>query len=69
LNFKWGISFEDNIWFKFGHPVNYSAGPRNREFILVASFGRSRFRLNIHIVGVVLQSCFVVLLLYSKLNC
>jgi hypothetical protein len=58
LNFKRGIGFEDNILFKFGHPVNHVARARSRDLLLVASFSRSRFRLNMHTVGIVLQSCF-----------
>jgi hypothetical protein len=58
LNFKRGIDFEDNIWLKFGHPVNYVSSARRRDFLLVASFSRSHFRLNVHTVGIVLQSCF-----------
>jgi hypothetical protein len=58
LNFRKGLYFERFIQQKFGHPVNFFEGPRRREFFLVISFGRSRFRLNIHTVGVVLQACF-----------
>jgi hypothetical protein len=58
LNFKRGIDFEDNIWLKFGHLVNHVAGDTSRDFLLVASFSRSHFRLNMHTVGIVLQSCF-----------
>jgi hypothetical protein len=58
LNFGKGVAFENSIWQKFGHPVNFFEGPRRREFFLVVSLGRSRFRLNIHTVRVVLQACF-----------
>jgi hypothetical protein len=54
LNFKRGIDFEDNIWLKFGHPVNHVSSARHRDFLLVASFSRSHFRLNVHTVGIVL---------------
>jgi hypothetical protein len=38
FNFKQSIAFEDNIWFKFGHPANHYAEARSRDFLLVASF-------------------------------
>jgi hypothetical protein len=58
LNLGKGVAFEESIWQKFGHPVNFFEGPRRRKNFLLVSFGRSRFRLNIHTVGVVLQACF-----------
>jgi hypothetical protein len=58
LNFKKGIEFEENIKRKFGYSVNFTNGFMKREFILVISFGRSKFKLDIHTIGIVLQSCF-----------
>jgi hypothetical protein len=58
LDFEKGWTFEKSIWDKFGHPVNFFEGPRRREFLLVISFGRAKFHLNVHTVDVVLQACF-----------
>jgi hypothetical protein len=58
LNFKKGTEFEECIKRKFGYSVNFTNGFMKREFILVISFGRSKFKLDIHTVGIVLQSCF-----------
>jgi hypothetical protein len=38
--------------------VNFVGGFRRREFLLVISFGRSKFKLDIHTVSIVLQACF-----------
>jgi hypothetical protein len=56
LDFNRGLKFEENIWKKFGHLINFSVGPQRREFILVISFGRARFLLDMHTVIVVLQA-------------
>jgi hypothetical protein len=56
--FYHSIRFKDDIRTKFTYPVNLFDGPRRRELFLVISFGRSRFRLNRHIIVVVLQACF-----------
>jgi hypothetical protein len=58
LNFDRGSNFESAIKMKFGHSVNFVPGFRRREFLLVVSFGRASFKLNIHTVGLALQSCF-----------
>jgi hypothetical protein len=58
LNFDRGAKFESDIKKKFGHSVNFVPGFRRREFLLVVSFGRASFKLNIHTVGLALQSCF-----------
>jgi hypothetical protein len=58
VNFQKGIEFEENIRRKFGVSVNFSNGFMKRDFILVISFDRSKFKLDIHTVGIVLQSCF-----------
>jgi hypothetical protein len=58
LNFDRGAKFESIIKTKFGHSVNFVPGFRRREFLLVVSFGRASFKLDIHMVGLALQSCF-----------
>jgi hypothetical protein len=58
LNIDRGTNFESIIKKKFGHSVNFVPGFRRREFLLVVSFGRASFKLNIHTVGLALQSCF-----------
>jgi hypothetical protein len=50
--------FQKDILSKFGTSVAFQPGFRKREFILVISFGRSSFKLDIHTVGLVLQACF-----------
>jgi hypothetical protein len=58
LDFSRGIQFEKDFRSKFGHSVNFVEGFRRREFLLVISFGRSKFKLDIHTVSIVLQACF-----------
>jgi hypothetical protein len=58
LNFDKGVSFKKDILDKFGSSVAFQPGFRKREFILVISFGRTSFKLDIHMVGLVLQACF-----------
>jgi hypothetical protein len=58
LNFDRGTNFESILKKKFGHSVNFVPGFQRREFLLVVSFGRASFNLNIHTVGLALQSCF-----------
>ena len=58
LNFLCGLTFASQIRKTFGHPISFSEGPGRREFLLVVSFGRARFKLDIHTVATVLQSCF-----------
>jgi hypothetical protein len=58
LNFDKGVSFKKDILNKFGFSVAFQPGFRKREFILVISFGRTSFKLDIHTVGLVLQACF-----------
>jgi hypothetical protein len=58
LNFDKGECFKKDILSKFGSSVAFQPGYRKREFILVISFGRSSFKLDIHAVGLVLQACF-----------
>jgi hypothetical protein len=58
LDFARGVQFEKDFRSKFGHSVNFVGGFRRREFLLVISFGRSKFKLDIHTMSVVLQACF-----------
>jgi hypothetical protein len=58
LDFAKGLQFEKNIRSKFGHSINFTEGFRRREFVLVISFGRSKFKLDVHTVSIVLQACF-----------
>ena len=58
LDFARGKAFQLGMRQKFGHPVVFSPGFRQREFKLVVSFGRACFRLDCHTVSIVLQSCF-----------
>ena len=58
LNFARGKDFQHSMRQKFGHPVVFSPGFRQREFTLVVSFCRARFRLDCHTVSITLQSCF-----------
>jgi hypothetical protein len=58
LNFDKGMCFKKDIMNKFGSSVAFQPGFRKREFILVISFGRTSFKLDIHTVGLVLQACF-----------
>jgi hypothetical protein len=58
LDFSRGVQFEKDFRSKFGHSVNFVGGFRRREFLLVISFGRSKFKLDIHTVSIVLQACF-----------
>jgi hypothetical protein len=58
LNFDKGVSFKKDILNKFGSSVAFQPSFRKREFILVISFGRTSFKLDIHTVGLILQACF-----------
>lgn len=58
LNFARGKEFQLAMRQKFGHPVVFSPGFHQREFKLVVSFCRARFRLVCHTVSIALQSCF-----------
>jgi hypothetical protein len=58
LDFSAGLSFEATCKSKFGHSVTLANHSRRRAFLLVASFGRARFKLDIHTVAIALQSCF-----------
>jgi hypothetical protein len=58
LNFDKGVCFKKDILNKFGSSVAFQPSFRKREFILVISFGRTSFKLDIHTIGLVLQACF-----------
>jgi hypothetical protein len=58
LDFSIGISFQAACKNKFGHPITLANGSLRRAFLLVASFGRATFKLDVHTVAIVLQSCF-----------
>jgi hypothetical protein len=58
LDFSIGISFQAACKNKIGHPITLANGSLRRAFLLVASFGRASFKLDIHTVAIVLQSCF-----------
>jgi hypothetical protein len=58
LIFARGLKFEEDIVRKFGHEVNLIPGSNKRPFFLVAAFGRTNFKLDIHTVSLSLQSCF-----------
>jgi hypothetical protein len=53
-----GIAFEANVKKVFGHSVNCLGFHGRRDFLLVISFGRAKFKLDIHTVGLVLQACY-----------
>ena len=58
LNFARGKDFQRSMREKFGHPVVFSPGFRQRELTLVVSFCHARFWLDCHTVSITLQSCF-----------
>jgi hypothetical protein len=58
LDFSIGASFQANCKNKFGHDVTPTINSHRRAFLLVASFGRASFKLDIHTVAIALQSCF-----------
>ena len=58
LNFNRGKEFQASVRSKFGHPVVFSPGFRQKEFILVVSFSRSSFKMDIHTVSVALHASF-----------
>ena len=58
LNFNRGKEFQASVRSKFGHPVVFSPGFRQKEFILVVSFAHASFKLDIHMVSVALLASF-----------
>jgi hypothetical protein len=53
-----GVSFEATCKSKFGHSVTLANSSHRRAFLLVASFGRACFKLDVYTVAITLQSCF-----------
>ena len=58
LNFNQDLAFEAAVRKDFGCPVNFVSGHGLHEFFLVVDFSRSKLRLNLDSVGLILQSCF-----------
>ena len=58
LNFDRGRKFQADMRTKFGHPVVFSPGFRQQEFILVVSFYRATFKIDVHTVSVSLLAMF-----------
>jgi hypothetical protein len=56
LNYQPGLGVQSAIRFRFGEPVNFFPVNGLKEFFLIASFGRCKFRLNEHSVGLILQA-------------
>jgi hypothetical protein len=56
LCFRLGIGVQSAIRDRFGEPVNYFPLPGLKEFFLIASFGRCKFKLSEDSVGVLLQA-------------
>ncbi|KAM0929250.1 hypothetical protein ACQ4PT_001745 [Festuca glaucescens] len=55
LDLKPGIGLQKQIWQRFRCPVAFSRAHNNHEFFLVASFGRSKHRLDPSMVAMLLQ--------------
>jgi hypothetical protein len=58
LDFSKGVSFQAACKSNFGHPITPANASHRRAFLLVVSFGRASFKLDIHTVAIALQSCF-----------
>ena len=58
LKFDRGKKFQADMKAKFGHPVVFSPGFRQKEFTMVVSFTRASFRINVHTVSVSLLAMF-----------
>ncbi|CAN6282755.1 unnamed protein product [Urochloa humidicola] len=57
LDFGPGLGIQRLVLDRFNSPVSFSPSFSDREFLLVASFGRSALHLNEDSVSLVLQSC------------
>ncbi|TVU49835.1 hypothetical protein EJB05_01173, partial [Eragrostis curvula] len=57
LDLQPGLDMQATIWRKLKLSVNHSEGNDLNQFFLLASFGRSKFRLSEENVGFALQSC------------
>jgi hypothetical protein len=55
LDLKPGIGLQKQIWHRFRCPVAFSSAHNCHEFFLVASFGRSKHRLDPSMVALLLQ--------------
>ena len=58
LNFGRGKEFQAEVRSKFGHPVVFSPGFRQREFTFVVSFIRASFKLDTFTVSTALHASF-----------
>jgi hypothetical protein len=56
LNFHLGLGVQSAIHFRLGESVNFFPVIGLKEFFPIASFGRCKFRLNDHSVGLMLQA-------------
>jgi hypothetical protein len=56
LDLQPGLNLQLEVWKKFRHPVSFSKEFSQKEFFLIASFGRCKFRLDSDSVGCLLQS-------------
>lgn len=57
LDFAQGIDFAGLVHQRFKCSVSPCSLPSPKAFLLVASFGRSRIKLNVDSVGIILQAC------------
>ncbi|KAK1618256.1 hypothetical protein QYE76_023773 [Lolium multiflorum] len=57
LDLRPGINLQKQVWNLFHCPVAFSASHSRQEFFLVASFGRSKHRLDAAMVALLLQAC------------
>lgn len=60
LHFDKGQAFAEEVWRKWGVPINFEEGKDLQEFVLVAEFPRSKIRLTEESVAIILLSCFGV---------
>lgn len=56
-DFAPGLKVADQVRWRFGSTVHFSASPGSKEFFLVASFSSASFPLSVESVGVALQCC------------
>jgi hypothetical protein len=57
LDLKPGLDIQKQIWHEFFCPMAFSPDSSSREFFLVASFGRSKHRLDCDSVSAMLSAC------------
>lgn len=55
LDFAPGLKLKNDLWLDFRQPVSRSTWDRS-SFVLVAAFGRCKFRLSLQSVGFILQA-------------